>query len=57
VPAPAAPPSAWIECLAAELLSKEIGVLRIGGAVNEMPLVEVQCHMMQGAARQILEKF
>jgi hypothetical protein len=41
----------WIECLAAELLSKEIGVRRIGEAVNQMPLVEVQYQMMHGAER------
>ena len=37
--------------------SKEIGVRRIGEAVNEMPLVEVQYRMMQAEERQILEKF
>jgi hypothetical protein len=36
---------------------KEIGVCRIGEAVNEMPLVEVQYRMMQAAEHQILEKF
>jgi hypothetical protein len=37
--------------------SKEIGVPRIGEAVNEMPLVEVQYRMMQAAELQIWRSF